>query len=159
MPGKSGLIRSYYAYRASEHFPNSKVIISLPGETDDEFSSVNLMKKELALRGISEERIYLEPEGKNTRDQVLEIKKMVSVSNLPLLIVTSPEHMRRAIMAFEKAGFSKIGGLPAFDNANEADLFFDDKDLGEKNRFLPDIGENIQIRYQFWKHLNMKYYL
>lgn len=153
MPGKSGLIRSYYAFRAAEYFPNAKVIISLPGETNDNFSSVNLMKKELTLRGIEENRISLEAEGKNTRDEVLEIKKMISGTDFPVIVVTSPEHMRRAILAFQKVGFSNIGSLPAFDNPNEAELFFNDIELGGKNRLLPEIGGNIQIRYQFWKHL------
>lgn len=153
MPGKSGLIRSYYAFLAANHYADSKVIISLPGEVVDETSSVNLMKQELILRGIEETRIDLEAKGKNTRDQVLEIKKMISSTDLPIMIVTSPEHMRRAILSFQKAGFVNVRGLPAFDNANEADLFFDDQELGGKNKFLPEIGNNIQLRYQFWNHL------
>jgi hypothetical protein len=61
--------------------------------------------------------------------------------------------MRRAILAFRKAGFQAVAGLPAFDNVHDFDLLFDDKELGGRNKFVPEIGGNLQVRYQFWKHL------
>jgi uncharacterized SAM-binding protein YcdF (DUF218 family) len=153
IPGKSGLIRTYYAAAIAKQYPEAKIIISLPGETDDSSSSVNLMKKELLIRNVSPERITLETKGKNTRYQVLEIKKMIPLAGEPVLIVTSPEHMRRAILTFKKAGFQNITGLPAFEQTVDFDLLFNDKELGGRNRFVPDIGHNTQIRYQFWIHL------
>jgi uncharacterized SAM-binding protein YcdF (DUF218 family) len=153
IPGKSGLMRSYYASIAAQNFPDAKIIISLPGEILDSLSSISLMKRELEIRNVAAERITLESRGKNTRYQALEIKKIIPSASEPVLIVTSPEHMRRAILTFKKAGFKNISGLPAFEQTIDFDLAFNDKDLGGRNRFIPDIGHNTQIRYQFWIHL------
>ena len=111
------------------------------------------MKKELVIRDIPSHRIAFENTGKNTRFQVLEIKKIIPDNQAHIIIVTSPEHMRRAILAFKKVGYQNVGGLPAFEDVHDFDLVFEDKDLGGKNKFLPEIGDNIKIRYQFWKHL------
>jgi uncharacterized SAM-binding protein YcdF (DUF218 family) len=153
IPGKSGLMRTYYAAAVANRFPEAQIIISLPGETQDSNSSVNLMKRELELRNVAPERISLETKGKNTRFQALEIKKMIPSASEPVLIVTSPEHMRRAILAFRKAGFQNLNGLPAFEQSIDFDLVFNDKELGGRKRFIPEIGHNTQIRYQFWIHL------
>lgn len=153
IPGKSGLMRTYYASAAARKFPDASIIISLPGEIGDSSSSINLMKKELVIKNVSSERIALETKGKNTRYQALEILKLVSSANDSVILVTSPEHMRRAILTFRKAGFQHITGLPAFEQTIDFDLAFNDKELGGRNRFIPDIGHNTQIRYQFWIHL------
>ncbi len=153
IPGNSGLMRTYYAAKAAMKFPDAKIIIALPGDTADKKSSLNLMIKELEIRGIDENRIGIENRGTNTRYQVLEIKREMPVLITPLLIVTSPDHMRRAILSFEKAGFENVAGFPAFEKSIDFNLNFDDEDLGGRYRFLPGIGDNIQIRYQFWQHL------
>ncbi|MDP4282696.1 MAG: hypothetical protein Q8867_11215, partial [Bacteroidota bacterium] len=64
------------------------------------------------------------------------------------------EHMYRSCLAFRKAGFVRIDGLPAFDNELESDLFFKDKQLGGR-KWMPGIGENLTVRYRFWTQ--MKY--
>lgn len=166
MPGESGLIRCWYAADAANYFKQSRVIIALPGDTDDSLSSVNEMKKELILRGISSERILIEDSGTNTRAQALNIfngisgsqpgRNPQSVKRNPefesLLIVTSPEHLNRAVLTFRKAGFLKVDGLPAFENAIESDITFDARKLGGR-KIIPDIGRNITLRYQFWTQL------
>ena len=153
MPGTSGLIRSYYAAVIANEFSKAKIIIALPGDIYDINSSIRLMQKELEIRNIDPNRIILENKGRNTRFQALEIKKIIPIERSPVLIVTSPEHMRRAIRAFEKTGFQYVNGIPAFDAVHDFELIFKDEELGGKNRFLPEIGNNTQIRYQFWKHL------
>lgn len=153
MPGKSGLIRTYYAAEVAKIYPDANIIIALPGDVNDENSSVNQMKKEFEIRKVPSQKIVLENQGKNTRFQVLEIKKIIPNELTPLTIVTSPEHMRRAILAFKKVGYQNVSGIPAFDDVHDFDLIFDDDKLGGKNKFVPEIGNNIKIRYQFWKHL------
>ena len=153
IPGKSGLMRTYYAAAVANRYPEASIIISLPGETDDSSSSVNLMKRELEIRNVSSERISLETNGKNTRYQALEVIKMISSTTESVILVTSPEHMRRAILTFRKAGFKSISGIPAFEQTIDFDLVFNDKDLGGRNKFIPQIGHNTQLRYQFWIHL------
>ncbi|MCD4731118.1 MAG: YdcF family protein [Bacteroidales bacterium] len=153
MPGKSGLIRTYYAAMIAKKLSEAKIIIALPGDIYDTNSSIRLMQKELEIRNIDPDRIIMENKGKNTRFQALEIKKIIPGKKSSVLIVTSPEHMRRAIRAFEKTGFQYVNGIPAFDAVHDFELIFKDEKLAGKNRFLPEIGNNTQIRYQFWKHL------
>jgi uncharacterized SAM-binding protein YcdF (DUF218 family) len=159
MPSESGLMRTWYAARLGNHFFRSKIIIALPGDTADSLSSVYQMKEELILRGISGNRISFESMGTNTRAQAINVFK--GISNYPtpfspspvgewagrrgILIITSPEHLYRAVRAFRKAGFLLVDGAPAFETAIESELSFDDRLLGGK-RWLPPIGNNITAR-------------
>lgn len=153
IPGNAGLMRTYYAAKAAKKFPDAKIIVALPGDTTDKQSSLSLMIDELEIRGVDQNRIGIENKGTNTRYQVLEIKDKLPSLNAPLLVVTSPDHMRRALLSFEKAGFNNIDGLPAFEKWVDFNLNFEDEDLGGRYRFLPGIGDNIQIRYRFWQQL------
>jgi uncharacterized SAM-binding protein YcdF (DUF218 family) len=178
MPSESGLMRTWYAAKVGNHFIRPKIIIALPGDTLDSLSSVYQMKEELILRGISGTRISFESLGTNTRSQALNIYKKISAladdtdqkpevrgQNLVInssgirhpasgiLIITSPEHLYRAVLSFRKAGFIKVDGVPAFESAIESELSFDDGLLGGK-KWLPSIGKNITIRYQFWTQLH-----
>ena len=152
MPSQSNLMRAWYTANAARSFPGAKVILSIPGDISDSLSTPRLMKKELILRKVSAENISFENQGTNTRAQALNCTKMIS-SNVPVLLVTSPEHMRRSVLCFRKAGFQKVNGLPAFENALEADLKFDDDKLGGNKTMVPDVGESINARYQLWNHL------
>ncbi len=78
MPSESGLMRSWYTARVASYFSHSTIIIALPGIEKDTSSSVNLVKKELILRGISPGRIVLESAGTNTRAQALNIIERIS---------------------------------------------------------------------------------
>ena len=152
MPSETGLMRIWYAAKLANHFQFAKVIIALPGNARDSFSSVYLMKKELIHRGISSDRILIEDSGTNTRSQALLIFQMIKKINQPIAIVTSPEHLYRAILSFQKIGFLSVDGLPAFDNTIESDITFVDSRLGGR-KWLPDLGKNITARYQFWTQL------
>ena len=152
MPSQSALMRSWYVDKATKSFPNANVIIAMPGDLADSLSTPVLMKKELEIRGISSIKIGFENEGTNTRAQALNCQRLIKMQS-PILLVTSPEHMRRAILSFQKAGFEKVNALPAFENATEADLSFDDDKLGGRKTGIPDVGKSINIRYQLWNHL------
>jgi uncharacterized SAM-binding protein YcdF (DUF218 family) len=152
MPSQSNLMRGWYAGNAAKSFPEATVIISMPGNISDSLSTPVVMKKELILRGVNPEKIVFEEQGTNTRAQALNCMKIIK-QQAPVLLVTSPEHMRRAVLCFRKAGFEKVNGLPAFENALEADLKFDDDKLGGNKTMIPDVGESINARYQLWNHL------
>ena len=152
MPSQSALMRSWYVEKAAISFPDATVIIAMPGTLEDSLSTPQLMKKELGIRGISSSKIRFENEGTNTRAQALNCQRLVKMQT-PILLVTSPEHMRRAVLCFRKAGFERVNALPAFENAVEADLSFDDDKLGGNKTFVPDVGESINMRYQLWNHL------
>ena len=172
MPSESALMRTWYAANAANRFLRSKIIISLPGDTTDSLSSVNLMKKELILRGIERTRISLEPIGTNTRSQAINIFNRISnieqrtlsvevhTSKIvdrysifnSLLIVSAPEHIYRSVLTFKKAGFMKVDGLPAFENSIESDITYNDRLLGGR-KWIPDLGKNLTLRYRFWSQL------
>ena len=155
MPSQSNLMRSYYTVHAAKSFSESKIILSMPGDLLNDKSTPNLVHDELVLRGVDASRILFEPEGTNTRSQALKLKFFdgTMLTKKPILLVTSPEHMRRAVLSFRKAGFEYVNALPAFENALEADLKFTDDELGGNKLLVPDVGKSISFRYQFWNHL------
>ncbi len=166
MPSETGLMRTWYGARAALRFPRASVIVALPGDPGDSLSSLSLMKKELILRGVAPERILLEDSGTNTRAQAVNILSLVTrpqsrVTRRPspvtrhasLLIVTSPEHLYRAVLAFRKAGFLRVDGLPAFEQAIESDITFRAGRLGGRS-YVPDIGQNLTLRYRFWTQID-----
>jgi uncharacterized SAM-binding protein YcdF (DUF218 family) len=165
MPSESGLMRTWYGAKAANYFPKARVIIALPGNSQDSLSSINLMKKELVLRRVNQDRIFLEDSGTNTRAQAVNINKIItnyelritnklSIINcqLSILIVTSPEHLTRAVLTFKNAGFLKVDGLPAFETTIESDITYNDQLMGGR-KWIPGIGGNISLRYQFWTQL------
>jgi uncharacterized SAM-binding protein YcdF (DUF218 family) len=165
MPSESGLMRCWYGAKAANYFYRAKVIVALPGDTTDSLSSIQQMKKELVLRGIDAKRISFEAVGTNTRAEarnqvqsvkckVQKAKCQVENQKMPsILIITSPEHLYRAVLTFRKAGFTRVDGVPAFETAIESGLTFDDRMLGGK-RWMPAIGKNITLRYRFWTQLH-----
>jgi uncharacterized SAM-binding protein YcdF (DUF218 family) len=152
MPSQSNLMRGWFAGKAAESFPEATVVIAMPGNISDSLSTPQMMKNELILRGVNHTKIVFEYDGTNTRAQALNCKNLVKMQT-PVLLITSPEHMRRAVLCFHKAGFEKVNGLPAFENALEADLKFEDDKLGGNKTLMPDVGESINARYQLWNHL------
>jgi len=152
MPSESALIRSWYVEKAAKSFPKANVVIAMPGELADSLSTPRLMQKELKMRGVKAEHIKFENEGTNTRAQALNCQRLIKMQS-PILLVTSPEHMRRSVLCFQKTGFEKVNALPAFENAAEADFTFKDDELGGDKFLIPDVGKNLNIRYQLWNHL------
>ena len=155
MPSESNLMRAFFVFKAAKESPKSQIVISIPGNAADPNSTAHLVSDELICKGIDSTRILYEELGTNTRSQALHLQQFnsESLTNKSILIVTSPEHMRRAILVFKKAGFTRLSALPAFENALEADLVFKDDDLGGNKLPIPDIGNHTSVRYQFWNHL------
>ncbi|NQU88009.1 MAG: YdcF family protein [Mariniphaga sp.] len=152
MPSQSNLMRSWFTAKAAKNFPDCKVYVAMPGDLLDSLSTPAKMKNELILRGVIPENIYFENEGTNTRSQALNCRKVIPFQQ-SILLVTSPEHMRRAVLCFRKVGFEKVNALPAFENAAEADFSFIDDALGGNKTLVPDVGKNTSVRYQVWNHL------
>ena len=78
IPSESGLMRTFYGAKAAKQFPNSMIIVALPGDRADSLSSVNQMKNELIVRGVAPERILLEDSGMNTRAEALLVKELIA---------------------------------------------------------------------------------
>jgi len=151
MPGADNLMRIYYCSGVAKQYPQAEVYIALPGDTLDSCSDVSKIKKEMVLHKVEAKRIHFAINGLNTRSQALELATLIDTAS-NITVVTSPEHIYRAVESFRKVGFRHIRGIPAFGKPNDTALEFDD-DYGGKS-FVPNIGEHIGLRYQFWVHLN-----
>ena len=152
MPSESNLIRAWYTSLAAGNFAGADVLIAMPGDTTDLNSTPSLMKKELVLRGVKGSRIKFENKGTNTRSQALSASLLLNKSER-ILLITSPDHTRRAALCFENVGFMHVDAMPAFENPTEADLIFEDDELGGRETIIPAIGNNLPVRYQVWNHL------
>ncbi len=154
IPSESGLMRTYRAAEMGKRFPKAKIIVTMPGISTDTTSASYLMKKEIVMRGVEDSRVSFENKGTNTRSQALAITKIVK-NNPSMLVISSPEHLYRSVAAFHKVGLTNAVGEPAFSQSMDVSFAFDDEKLGG-SAFVPNIGGNTQIRYQFWSHLRFQ---
>jgi len=119
--------------------------------SDDKYincSHGNKMRKEMMMRGIDSSRIILETKGINTHEQAVNIKRLLHTDNPAIILITSPEHMYRAARAFNKVGFSNVGGNSTFGNDIDPELLSKNKSHSDK-----EINLNLFIRYNFWTQL------
>jgi uncharacterized SAM-binding protein YcdF (DUF218 family) len=150
MPSPEDLMRIYFTAGAATEVPDSKIIISFPPDTlYKDFSPERLMAKDLMMRGIDSSRISHEYYGYSTRTQALNIKELIK-NNRPdtvaIRIVTSPEHMFRAVRVFRKVGFGYVGGSPAFESAIDEEKLIKGKNKKTEKRLL-------NLRYNMWSYL------
>ena len=67
------------------------------------------LRRALLDLGVPADRIVLESESKNTRDEAVVVKRMLVERGLTgLVLVTSPLHMRRSLLAFEQQGMHPV---------------------------------------------------
>lgn len=155
IPSENGLLRAYYTSALSDKFPKAQIIVAIPGSLSDPNDAPKLIEKELIQRSSPDQAVMLINKGSNTRQQALEIAKKLR-KDASIALVTSPEHMYRAVLTFKKAGFTTVGGVPTFEQSlNESAILFDDPDL-KGNKIAPPIGKNLTVRYQFWHHLKLE---
>jgi uncharacterized SAM-binding protein YcdF (DUF218 family) len=137
IPSPSSLQRTYYAARFGRGLTNATFIVSLPADKDPAANSVGRMRDELVLRGIPANTILMETRGRNTHEQAVNVARLLGPDALraPVLIVTSSFHMRRAVLLFRKAGFTRVSALVAYSVEAEADM-----------------GPFTWLRYGIWSH-------
>src|SRR5690554_2434667 len=148
MPSPNSLMRVYFTSKAAKENKSAKIVIAMPLNEEDSTYQLDLMVSELCKNGIDSSRVLFEYKGYNTRSQALEIYKMFN-SNQKLIIVSSPEHMFRAVKTFEKVGFSSVGSFPTFEIPS------DEKMLKSKKK---DVAEEVEIqdltlRYNVWSYM------
>ena len=124
IPSRAGLIRAYYAAEFGRGRTGITHIISMPANVDPRDSGPNRVIEELVLRGIPASEILLETKASDTYEEAVYIRDMLGAGALaePLVIVTSPSHMRRAFLCFRKQGFRNVTCLPAEDTFYEVDI-------------------------------------
>lgn len=154
MPSDDNLIRLYYTAQLEIDNPKAFIIIAHPKD-----SSVQcLMRQELMIRSIDSVRIKFASEGTNTQSQIMNIKdSFPEVLSKKVIAITSPEQMRRTILAFRKAGFKHIGGMPSFSQAMNRDfnLRFNSQKL-KGSKYIPEVGDKLSLRYNFWNYLKLE---
>ncbi len=146
MPSADGLMRCYITAEKALYYTETEIVIALPknpGEKNPMVAS-ELMAKELIMRGVEATRIHFESTGTNTHEQAQILSQKLQQSKR-LLIVTSPEHMTRAVACFYAEGFEFVGGSPAF----EFDLNPESLKNNKNELFAPSLA----WRYNLWSYL------
>ncbi len=91
---------------------NGPLVIASGGITEHEPDAAPesaALQRALIEVGVRPDRIVLESESKNTREEALIIKRMLADRGATdFVLVTSPLHMRRSMMAFEREGMHPI---------------------------------------------------
>jgi len=124
VPSASTLLRLYCAAEFGRGLTGVTFVVSLPAEEKPDEASVGRMRDELVMRGIPASQIRMETRGVSTRQQAVNIRSLLGeqACQQPLVVVTSGFHVRRAVLAFRKAGFNRVRGLHAAAVDVEADL-------------------------------------
>lgn len=155
MPGQKTLLRCSYAAKAAKTFPEAEIIIAMPSHPDEFLGSdPHQMYETIRMNGIDPHRFRFENTGTNTVTQAWAIHRMLEgIPDRNLLIVTSPDHMYRSILTFEKCGFENVDGWPAFGAAIEDNLLLNED---EKESEMIPLSRNISLRYNMWTYLKLE---
>lgn len=154
MPDPETLIRLYYGAEAAKLYPKAKIVVAMPVDSiEDENNALLRMTEELHLHKVKKRRILHEYKGRNTYQQAKNVYEMLQPDTaFALMVITSPEHMYRAVGTFRKLGLKHVGGMPSFESATAEHLLLDENEL------IPDKDKTLSIvdlRYNFWNY--MKY--
>ena len=150
MPSESNLMRLYYTGQLAKHF-DIPVVIAHPEDSVCQKEMTRLLVQD----GIDETDIHFMTQGTNTRSQVLALgKTFPDLMDCHLLVVTSPEHMRRTVKCLNKAGFKQVRGVSAREATVDFDLSLKRQEL-KGNEALPS-GESTNIRYTFWNYFQLE---
>lgn len=154
VPSESGLMRCYQTALMAGQYPRAHVIVAMPLEAGEDDEHPSTVVRELMLRGVVIERITQEGRGRHTREQAVRVRELTKRSGREpvVLLVTSPEHMRRSCLSFRKAGFTSVHGSSVFGQNLEADLNYDASASGGR-RIVPNVGGSLMLRYRFWDNL------
>ena len=158
IPSPTSLVRAYYGAQCAVAHPDAGCVVALPASQNPLHSSVGRLRGELILRGVAPERITMEHVGQSTYEQALNTAGILGAEarRAPIILVTSPYHMRRAYLCFQKAGFERVGCLPAYSTGSNEDY--------ERARDAwsgpPTPGMMIaKLRYGFWINLTAEIWI
>jgi uncharacterized SAM-binding protein YcdF (DUF218 family) len=85
-------------------------------------SEADAMRAAIVRLGVPPDHVALEDESKNTREEAIIVARMVADRpRQPIVLVTTPTHMRRALALFRAAGLDVVPSAAPFkpDHANE----------------------------------------
>lgn len=104
------------AFEYLEAHSDCKVIVSGGKGPDEGISEALAMKEGLVKRGISEDRIILEDQSVNTKENLEFSKKILEkegtdLSKVHIIVVTTDFHVFRAVGIAKKTGYQHVEGL------------------------------------------------
>lgn len=152
IPSESGLMRCYETAVQATHYPKARIIVAMPREPGETNGKPSAVVREIMLRGVDRSRIAQEGRGRHTREQALELWKMTDgARHAPaILVVSSPEHIRRSVLAFRKAGFKQVGGAGAYSQHLQADLSLPSASP------VPNPAHSELLRYRVWENVGVE---
>lgn len=149
MPSAGNLMRLYYTSRIASLY-NCPVTVAHPYDSTCHAE----MDKYLVNQGVTTKITY-DTIGTNTRSQVLGLaENYPQLLTTNILIVSSPEHLRRTIKCFNKAGFQYVRGIAAYEGTVDFNLSLEGQILRGKES-IPNVG-NTKFRYTFWNYLKLE---
>lgn len=99
------------AIRYLEENAETTVIVSGGQGSNEPFSEAEGMRDYLIKKGISEDRIILEPESFNTKENIVNSMELIGNHDAKVGIATSNFHVYRACKIAEKQGLKNVCGI------------------------------------------------
>ncbi|MDO4491390.1 MAG: YdcF family protein, partial [Lachnospiraceae bacterium] len=118
-PSGPSVILRYRLDRALQYLqehPDTLCIVCGGQGYNEPDSEANVMAEYLRDRGISDDRIILEDQSRNTTENVRNSMELVDLTGKRVGIVTSNFHMFRSLRLAEKQGLTDPFGIPAGSN-------------------------------------------
>ncbi len=158
IPSESGLMRTWQTAYEAAKYPKARVLVAMPYEPGEGGTNRSAVQRELMLRGVSAARLLQEGHGRHTREQAMLTYQLFeeSAEHTRVLIVTSPEHVRRSVLAFRKAGFPMVRGHGALEQELEAPLDYGRPSTGASSEEKSIVGQSVMMRYHFWNTLEIE---
>ena len=149
MPSSGNLMRLYYAAGIAKFYDCPVTIVhpydSLCHAKMDEFLNNQYVTS----------MIFHDTIGTNTRSQVLGLaENHPELLSTKIMVITSPEHLRRTVKCFNKAGFQEVRGVAAFEGTVDFNLSLENQTLKGKES-IPSV-ESTKLRYTFWNYLKLE---
>lgn len=149
MPSASNLMRLYYTAGLAKNY-DCPVIIVHPQDSICHAEMDNY----LVNQGVTKEILH-DTIGTNTRSQVLGLaENFPELLTTNIIVVTSPEHLKRTIKCFNKAGFQQVRGMAAYESTVDFNLSLENQRLKGRED-VPNV-ESTRLRYTFWNYLKLE---
>ena len=149
MPSAGNLMRLYYTSGIASFYDCPVTIV----HPYDSICHAD-MEKFIVSQGITND-VFYDTIGTNTRSQVLGLaENYPELLTTNLLVVTSPEHLRRTIKCFNKAGFQQVRGMAAYEGTVDFNLSLK-KQKTKGRESVPNV-ESTNLRYTFWNYLKLE---
>ena len=102
----TSVVRLTEAMRLYHQLPNAKIILSGYNGFKDKNSHALMQYKLATALGIPSNSLILKPLPKDTKEEAITAKKIISQD--PFILVTSASHMKRAMILFKQQGLHPI---------------------------------------------------